>query len=169
MLALSELSLRIQVLANQFPAKAKGEGGADAIAKAGNTALTTVNLDGKLPAPFGRHHPLDVLGDAEAVLLALERDVGDRQAFLAEGVDDQLRLVRRDDLVFQALKENHRCRDPIQEVNRGPLSIDVPLLGPAADQTLVVHRLKLVGVAVEDLQVADAEVAGPGLEIVRRR
>src|SRR2546430_7643726 len=108
--------------------------------------------------------PLDVLGDAEAVLLALEGDVGDRQALLAEGVDDQLRLVRRDDLVLQALKENHRCRDPIEEVNRGPLSIDVPLLGPASDQTLVVHRLKLVGVAVKDFQVADAEVAGPGPE-----
>src|SRR6267143_4538119 len=112
---------------------------------------------------------LDVLGDAEAVLLALERNVGDRQALLAEGVDDQLRLVRRDDLVLEALKENDRRRDPIEEVNRGPLSIDVPLFGPAADQTLIVHRLKLVGVAVKDLQVADAEVAGPGLEIVRRR
>src|SRR5438445_2311196 len=113
--------------------------------------------------------PLDVLGDAEAVLLARERDVGDRQALLAEGVDDQLGLVRRDDLVLETLKDNHRCRDPIEEVNRGPLSIDVPLLGPAADQTLSLHRLKLVGVAVEEFQVADAEMAGAGLEKMRRR
>src|SRR5207248_7677145 len=48
---------------------------------------------------------LDVLRDAEAVLLALEGDVGDRQALLAEGGDDQLRLVRRDNLVLQRSEE----------------------------------------------------------------
>src|SRR3981189_1616411 len=53
------------------------------------------DLRGEIQFAFER--PRDVLGDVEAVLLALERDVGDRQALLAEGGDDQLGLVRRDD------------------------------------------------------------------------
>src|SRR5213078_1807304 len=46
---------------------------------------------------------------------------------------------------------------------------DVSILRPAAQQGLVIHRLELVRVLVKDLQVADAEVAGAGLEEVRRR
>src|ERR1700737_4434208 len=75
---------------------------------------------------------LDVLRDSEAVLLPLEGDVGDRQPFLPERRHDQLGLVRRDDLVLQALKEDDGGFDPIEVVNRGPLSIDVAVLGPAA-------------------------------------
>src|SRR5256714_8989081 len=60
--------------------------------------------------------PLDVLSDAEAVLLALERDVGDRQALLAEGVDDQLGLVRRGGLVLPGPKEKYPGPGPIRGV-----------------------------------------------------
>src|SRR6266487_6558374 len=47
---------------------------------------------------------LDVFGDAEAVLLAFEGKVSDRQPFLAECLDDDLRLVGRNDLVLQPWK-----------------------------------------------------------------
>src|SRR5437868_8689663 len=100
----------------------------------------------------------DVLRHAEAVLLALERKVSHRQSFLTEGIDDDLRLVGRHDLVLQPLKEDHGRRDAIDRVDRGALAVDVPILRPSAQQALVVHRLELVRVAVKVLQVADAEV-----------
>src|SRR3984893_12065083 len=112
---------------------------------------------------------LDVLRNAEAMLPPLEGDIRNRQPLFPESRHDQLRLVRRHDLVLQALKEDDRRCDPIEVVDRGPLLIDVPLLGPPANQALVVHRLKLVGVGVKDLQVADAKMAGSGLEEMRRR
>src|SRR5438445_13293260 len=83
MLSLFEMSLGIQVLVNQLPAEAEGEGTADAIAKAGNTALTGMDLDGKFPAPLGRHRPLHVLGHARyetAVIVEFLGAVGDLYA-----------------------------------------------------------------------------------------
>ena len=49
------------------------------------------------------------------------------------------------------------------------LAVNLPILRPPAEQALVIHRLELVGVAVKNLEVADAEMAGPSLEEIRRR
>src|SRR3984893_3951447 len=107
---------------------------------------------------------LDVLRDPEAMLLALERNVGHRQALLAQRVDDGFGLVGWNDLVLQSLEEDHWRRDPIHGVDGGGLSMYVSILGPPAQQALVVHRLELVRIAVKDLQVTDAEMAGSGFE-----
>src|SRR4051812_9247633 len=81
-----ELSFRSQVLAYQLPAEAEGEGSADAIAEAGNTALTCVNLDGKLSAVFGGKHPLDFLDEARQqaanIIVELCGTAGDADAVL---------------------------------------------------------------------------------------
>src|SRR5205823_11171528 len=55
----------------------------------------------RIEVQLGFERALDVLGDAEAVLLALEWKVGDRLPFLAERLDDDFRLVGRHDLVLQ--------------------------------------------------------------------
>src|SRR5438094_2936959 len=53
-------------------------------------------------------------------------------------------------------------------MDRRPFPVDVSILRPPPQQGLVIHRLELVRVLVKDLQVADAEVAGAGLEEIRR-
>src|SRR5688572_3757934 len=62
--------------------------------------------------------PDDSVRLPEAVLLALEREVRNGQTLRAHGVGHHLRLVRRDDLVFQALEQNQRALEPVDEVNR---------------------------------------------------
>src|SRR5262245_30336975 len=56
---------------------------------------------------FGFEHALDVLGFAKTMLFALERQIGDRQLFGAHGGDHFLRLIGRDDFVFQALEDDY--------------------------------------------------------------
>ena len=48
-------------------------------------------------------------GLAEAVLLALEGEVGDRHALGPQRLDDHLGLVRRHDLVLEALEHGQRA------------------------------------------------------------
>src|SRR2546425_1340199 len=57
--------------------------------------------------------PLDVLGLAEAVALAVEAKVRVRDAAPSEGGRDRLRLRRRDDLVVLTLEEQKRPRDRV--------------------------------------------------------
>src|SRR2546423_3059888 len=118
MLSLFEMSLGIQVLVNQLPAEAEGEGTADAIAKAGNTALTGMDLDGKLPAPLGRHRPLHVLGHARyetAVIVELLGAVGDLDA-----------VVFADDLVVSALVDILKPTPAADVVNQDMAEVSAP-------------------------------------------
>src|SRR5205085_4932677 len=122
--------------------------------------------DARVEVQLAVERALDVLGLAEAVLLALEGDVGDGQLFTPERLDHQLGLVRRHDLVFEALKENDGARQAFSEVDGGALVIQIRAFGVRADEPVEVARLELVRVADEDRQVADAEVARSGLESV---
>src|SRR5438045_2735210 len=60
---------------------------------------------------------LDILRTTKAVLLALEGNVGDGQAFRAQSINHHLRLIRQHNLVFQTLKEDHGTREPINMMN----------------------------------------------------
>src|SRR6202165_5059178 len=123
--------------------------------------------DLRIEVELALERALDVLRDAEPVLLALEGDVGHRQPLLAERRNDEFSLVGRHDLVLQPLEEDHGRRDPIDGVDRRALAIDVSILRPPAQEALVVHGLELVRVFVKHLQVADAEMARPGFEEIR--
>ena len=59
---------------------------------------------------------LDVLRAAEAVLLALEGDVGDGETFSLQGLEHRLGLVRGNYLVLEALKEHDRARESLRVV-----------------------------------------------------
>src|SRR5262245_2006592 len=81
--------------------------------------------DARVKVKLAVERSLDVLRPPEAMLLALEGNVGDGQPFPAQGFDHHLRLVRRDDLAFEPLKEDHRAREPVREINRRPLPVEV--------------------------------------------
>ena len=61
---------------------------------------------------------------AEAVALALEREVGMRDAVRGQRRDDRLGLRRRHDLVVEALEDEDRARDPVGEVDRRSLAVE---------------------------------------------
>jgi hypothetical protein len=52
------------------------------------------------------------------VLLALEQQVRHRGAAGAQGVDDHLALVRRDDLVLRPLQHDERAGEALDVVDR---------------------------------------------------
>src|SRR5919108_217038 len=74
--------------------------------------------DAGVEVELGVEGALDAFGPAEAVLLALEREVGDGQALLLERLDHQLGLVGRHDLVLEPLEEDHRAVEAVDEVER---------------------------------------------------
>src|SRR5829696_9073560 len=75
---------------------------------------------------------LDVLCLPEAVLFAGKGDVRNRNSLRSDRLNHRLRLVRRDNLVFKALKKYHRTRQPFGKVDRRTLVIDVLALGICA-------------------------------------
>src|SRR5205085_3341744 len=97
--------------------------------------------DARVEVQLSVEGALDVLGLAEAVLLALECDVGDGQTLPAERLDHQLGLVRRDAFVFEALKEDDGAREAFGEVDRGALEIQIRPFGIRADEAVEVARL----------------------------
>src|SRR2546427_1008418 len=60
--------------------------------------------DFRIEVQLAFERALDVLRDAETVLLAFEGKVGYRQPLLAERLDDGFRPVGRDDLVLRPLE-----------------------------------------------------------------
>src|SRR5215469_2242499 len=62
----------------------------------------------RIEVEFGIERPLDVVGAAEAVLLAVKQETEERDAPLAQCFDHCFGLLRRDDLVFGSLKKGHR-------------------------------------------------------------
>ena len=105
----------------------------------------------------GRHPPAR-LGLAVAVALALERDRRVRDAAPVERRDHRVELRRRHDLVVEALRDQHRRDDPVERVDRRPVAEHLPALRPRREERLVVARLELVAVEVDQLEVGDAEV-----------
>src|SRR5215813_2217454 len=99
-----------------------------------------LNLIGKFKSKHARievqlavERTLDVLGFAKAVLLAFKSDVRHRHTFLAQGIHHHLGLVRRDDFVFQSLKENYGTRQAVNKMNRRALNVEVAPLGIRSD------------------------------------
>ena len=113
---------------------------------------------------LGLERPPDVRRLAEAVLLALEGQVGDRHALGPQGVDDHLGLRRRHDLVLEALQHDERAVEPVDVVDRRALDVALALLGVGPDERVEVAGLELVGVAGQGLEVGDAVEAGAGGE-----
>src|SRR5215211_6565736 len=125
--------------------------------------------DARVEVEFAVEGALDVLGASEAVLLALERYVGDRYSFLPQGREHLLGLLRGHDLVFETLEEDHGTRESPGRVYRRALHVEVraPWVGP--DQAVEVARLELVGLPRQGLDIADAEVARAGGERILER
>src|SRR5579884_2081753 len=64
--------------------------------------------DAPVEFEFGFERADDALGLAEAVLLAFELDVDDRDALALERSDDRARLARGHDRVLRALEDDER-------------------------------------------------------------
>jgi anti-sigma regulatory factor (Ser/Thr protein kinase) len=103
-------------------------------------------------------------GLAEAVGLALERQVGVRDARALERSQEQLGLRRRHDRVVQPLQQQDRAVEPVDVGQRGPRVVDGAGLGQRPDQAVQVARLEVVGVLRHRHEVGDAEVRRPGSE-----
>ena len=99
---------------------------------------------------------LDVRRLAEAVLLALKRDVGNGQALLPQRIDHPLGLVGRHDLVLQTLEKNNRTGEPVDGMDGGALLVQFGAFGVGADQRVEVARLELVRVLRQRRGVGDA-------------
>src|SRR2546427_714514 len=83
------------------------------------------------------------------VLLAREWDVGERDIVGLQRPDHLLGLAGGDDQVLQALEQDDRTGDPIGEVRRRSLTVDVLRFGVGADQRVEVARFELVRVLHE--------------------
>src|SRR5579875_811323 len=94
--------------------------------------------DAGVEVEFGFQGALDVLGSAEAMSLAFEGHVGDGQALCAQGMDHQLCLIRWNDLVVKALKEDYRAGELIEVVDGRTLPVEVSPLRVGADETVQV-------------------------------
>src|SRR5205807_2006271 len=86
----------------------------------------------------------DVLLLAEAVPLALERDICVRDALVIERLRQHLGLGREDDLVVEPLQEKQRPFEPVGEVHRRARPIKVDRLRVRPDQCVEIARLEFV-------------------------
>ena len=106
---------------------------------------------------LGLERSTDRGGAAEPVPLALEREVGVRDAVRRQRRHDRLRLGRRDDLVVEALHDQHRAGDLVEEMDRRTLAIQLRRLRVRTHESVEVARLELVRVARHRLEIAHAE------------
>ena len=106
----------------------------------------------------------DRLRAAEAVLLALEGEVGVGHAAPLERFHHLLGLGRWHHRVLESLQQQHGHADAVGEVDRRALPPRLRLLGIGRDQAVHVAGLELVGVACERLGVGHPVVAGAGGE-----
>ena len=73
---------------------------------------------GRVKIQLGFQTANDGVGLAEPVLLAFERDIGDRQPLAPHGVGHQLRLVRWHDAILEPLEEDEGTGQTVGRVNR---------------------------------------------------
>src|SRR5215213_6521731 len=122
----------------------------------------------RVEVEFGVERTLDILGLAKAVLLAFKRQIRYWQTFRSQGIDQQLGLTRRHNLVFQPLKQYHGTFEPIAIVNRRALAIDILALGVRANQPVKITRLELMCILCQRGQIADAIVARASAELIAK-
>src|SRR5690606_5877115 len=113
--------------------------------------------DARIEVVHGVQGAADVLGLAEAVLLALKGDIGVRDPVGLQCLHHRLGLRRWDDRIFQSLEQDDRAGDAVGVVERRPLTVQVLGLGVGADQAVEVARLELVRVASQSGGVGYAE------------
>ena len=89
-----------------------------------------------IESEFGFEGAADVGGLAEAVTLAFERDIGDRETLGLEGGNHGFGLVWRDDLVLETLEENDRGGQAVGEVDRGAGDIGFLAVGIGGDEAI---------------------------------
>ena len=100
----------------------------------------------------------------EAVLFALERNVGVVDPALGQRGDHGLRLIGRHDPVFQTLKEDDRARELLRVVDRRASAVALDRLGIRTHEFVQIARLKLVCVAHQRFEITDPVVARTGRE-----
>ena len=83
-----------------------------------------------------------------------------------DGLEHQFGLVGRDDLVLVTLKEDHWHGDVAGFEQGRAFDVQIALSGVGADQTIEIARFVFVGFLRKDLELAQPEQAGPGLEVV---
>src|SRR5947207_2119482 len=98
------------------------------------------------------------------MLLAGKGNVSYWKAFFAQGFHHHLRLIWRDDLIFQALKENDRTGQAVGEVYRRALEIEIAPFRIRTNQAIEIPRLKLVRLFSQGFGVTDTEVTGTGMK-----
>src|SRR5207244_1128121 len=100
-----------------------------------------------------------VLGHAKSMTLTGESEICEREALPAKGRDQHLRLRRRDDLVIEPLKHDHRPLQTIEEIHRRARAVRGLRLGIRTDESIEIARLELVRFPRQGPQVGDAVVA----------
>src|SRR6516165_9900227 len=103
------------------------------------------------------------------MLLAVEQQVLERQAFSLQRLDHCLGLVGRDDRVLGPLEKSDRYRQAVCEVNRRPLYVEVAALGVRTNHTVKIPRFEFVRVLRQSLEIANAIITGTGLENIMER
>src|SRR5947207_5425363 len=148
----------------------KGRGGSNPLADT-TTGFKILNLhrldvvrraeaeDLRQKEELSLHRPADRRVLAEAVLLALKGHVRIWQLLLLAHRDERLRLARGDDLVLEALEQDDRAAEPVGEVDRGTVEVDVATFGIGAEQGVAVVGLELVRLLDEQLEGTDPVVA----------
>ena len=73
-------------------------------------------------------------GLAETVLFAFEFEIGPWNAIGIECLNNHLRLVRRNDLVFESLQNDQWAFEIFNMVDRRTLGVDITTSGPRSDE-----------------------------------
>jgi hypothetical protein len=70
------------------------------------------------------------------VLLAFIGDISDRQALVFQCRNHHFGLVRRHNLIFQSLEEDHRARQALYRMDRRALPVEIGPLGIGTDKLI---------------------------------
>ena len=92
--------------------------------------------------------------------------VGD--AILGQGGDHQLCLIGGDDLIVEALKEDHRTSYLVGRMEGSSLAVEISPLWIRANKPIEISRLKLVSIPGQRFKVSDTEMARSSLEGVSK-
>src|SRR6267154_2695678 len=117
---------------------------------------------------FSLQAALDIRRLAEAVLFARKQEIADRVALAPQHLHHGFGLIRRNDLVFVALKEDDRLLQSLGMKERRALAVARLLLRIRADQPVEITRLEFMGVARQRRGVADAIMAGASLKEIAK-
>ena len=118
--------------------------------------------DPRVEIEFAVQCGADILRPPKSVLLTFEGDVRMGNASSGEHRHHRLRLIRRDDAIFETLKEDHWTLEPFVVMNRRTFDIAIALRRQGADQPIRIARFEFVSVSCEGFEIADSVVAGSG-------